>query len=533
MSATRASAQPRSASTRSGLVAGGTRLSGDGRLLVVLLGVTLVGPYFPLFEWLGVSGFTVREVRADNLLLPALAVYVLVRSLSKGRVRTPLHVVLYGTFCAWLALVTVLWAGHVPAAYGGNPDAISLLRGGGDAYIRPLLLLFIMANVRLTRHDAAVIVRIVLVVAVLLALVAAAQLIPITSQYMNPFLADYYDNSGTDRHFWAVLKQGRVAALMPQLSTLGMYMVLVVGILGAQFLGATLVRSRILFSVVVAAALTGGVLCGSKVFAGGLLLTAALAVFWWPRSRRWNMATVTATIAAGVAVWMIVAAFFPEQADRFKGRIPSSGSGFYRQYIASRFEPDSGKVYRTGAVDIASEYPLSGLGLNVIGNTTDSLLLGIVIMSGAVGAALYLGAIGVVCVHLHAVSRAARDPDTAGLARMMTVLTIVFLITAIGFHTFIQDRAGDAYWMMVGLLLAPTVSSVNDIRTKALIGPARGRPGFSGRDATPRASDTVIDCPGNASALDLRHQPPRARGHSGQRRESRRVRTASYGDSSG
>ena len=532
MSATRASAQPRSTSTRFGLVDGGTRLSPDGRLLVILLAVTLLGPYLPLFEWLGYPGLAAREVRADNLLLPVLAVYVLVRCLSKGRVYAPLHVVLYGTFCAWLVLVTVVWAGNVPAAYGGNPDAISLLRGG-DAYIRPLLLLFIMANVRLARQDITVIVRIMLIVAVLLALVAAAQLTPGTGQYVNPFLASHYDNSGSDQYFWAVLSQGRVAALMPQLSTLGMYMVLVLGILGAQFLGATLVRSRILFSVVIAAALAGGVLCGSKVFAGGLLLVAALAVFWWPMSRRRDMATLTAIIAAGVAAWIIVAGFFPEQADRFKGRIPSSADGFYRQYIAPRFEPDSGKVYRTGAMDIASNYPLSGLGLNVVGNTTDSLLLGVVIMSGAVGAALYVGAIGVVGVHLHVVSRAARDPDTGRLARMMTVLTVVFLITAIGFHTFIQDRAGDAYWMMVGLLLAPIVSSVNETRTKNLIGPARRHPEFSGRDTTSRASDGAIDCPEEAPALEQRLQPPRALDYSGQRRDSRRVRTASHGDSCG
>ena len=430
------------------------RLSSDGRLLVVLLAVTLLGPYFPVFDWLGYSGFTTREIRADNILLPAVAAYVLLRCLATGNMRVPVHVFLYGVFSAWLLLVTVLWFGNVPAEYGGTPQGSSLLMGG-DAYIRPLLMLFIAANARVSSHDLRVIVRLVLAVGVILALVAAAQLTPGLDAHVNPILAAHYDNSGATQHFWTVLNQGRVAALMPQLSTLGMYAVLVLGILGAQLLGADLVRSKAMFAALVAAVMVTGILSGSKVFAGGLLLLVALAMLSWIRARRSNLATVTATALAGIAVWIFVTILFPAQADMLTGRIPSNSEGFYQQYLAPRFEPESGKVYRTGAVDIASRYPLSGLGLNVVGRTTDSLLLGVVIMSGVVGAAFYLCAICAVGLQLYVASRSHTDPYAAGLSRMMLVLTVVFLVAAIGFHTFIQDRAGDAYWMLAGLLLGP------------------------------------------------------------------------------
>ena len=432
-------------------------LSPDGKLLVLLLAVTLLGPYLPLFRWLGLSEWTTREVRADHLLLPALAAYIGLRAVVSGRWRVPLPLALYAVFCAWLVVTTLFWMGRVPAAYGGNPGAMTLVKGA-DAYLRPMLMLFIAANVRVSRHDLMVIVRLVFIVGIILALVAAAQLIPFTAEHMNPFLASRYDNAGSEEYFWAVMKGGRVAALMPQLSTLGMYMVLVLGLLGAQLLRARLVEPRFALSLAVgAAALVGGILSGSKVFFAGLALAAALGVFSWPWARRWRWTFRAAglVLAAGMIMWVVVEAFYPTQAEMFLGRLPVSKEGYYGRYVAPRFEPGSGKVYRTGAVDIALDYPLTGLGLNVVGRTTDSLLLGVLAMSGGVGGVLYLGAMCAVVARLYVVSRTNRDPDLASLARVMAIISVVFLVTAIGFHTLIQDRAGDAYWLIAGLLLGP------------------------------------------------------------------------------
>jgi len=78
-----------------------------------------------------------------------------------------------------------------------------------------------------------------------------------------------------------------------------------------------------------------------------------------------------------------------------------------------------------------------------------------VAMSGVVGGALYLAAIGAATWRLYVVSRTNLDADLAALARVMVILSLVFLAAAVGFHTFIQDRAGDAYWMVTGLLIGP------------------------------------------------------------------------------
>ncbi len=430
-------------------------LSADGKLLVLLLAMTLVGPYFPLFTWLGLEGWAAREVRADNLLLPALAAYVGVRSLASGYVRAPLHLILYGGFIAWLALVTVVWYGRVPEALGGHPGGLALLQGA-DAYVRPLLLMFITANVRVGRHDLLVIVRLVFVIAILLTLIAAAQLMPSTGEYVNRILASHYDNAAGSKYFWGVLSGGRVATLMPQLSTLGMYMVLVLGILAAQLLRARLVEPRSLLSFAVgAAALIGGILCGSKVFFAGLALTAGLGVFAWPWARRWGwkLHMLGSLLAVGVTLWMIVAILFPTQANTFAGRAPLTPGQIGTKYLATRFKPETGKVHRTGAVDVATDYPLTGLGLNAVNRTTDSLLLGLGVMSGGTGTAFYLATICLIGWRLYSASRDDPDPDLASLARMMAILTVVFLAAAIGFHTFIQDRAGDAYWIIAGLLL--------------------------------------------------------------------------------
>ena len=175
----------------------------------------------------------------------------------------------------------------------------------------------------------------------------------------------------------------------------------------------------------------------------------------WARRWRWTFRAAGLVLAAGMIMWLVVEAFYPTQAEMFLGRLPLNKEGYYGRYVAPRFGPGSGKVYRTGAVDIVLDYPLTGLGLNVVGRTTDSLLLGVLAMSGGVGGVLYLGAMCAVVSRLYIVSRANPDPDLASLARVMAIVSVVFLVTAIGFHTLIQDRAGDAYWLIAGLLLGP------------------------------------------------------------------------------
>ena len=330
---------------------------------------------------------------------------------------------------------------------------------------------------RVTRHDFMMIIRVALIVAAVLAAVAVAQVAPATRDFVNPQLASHYDNSGNESQFWPVLQGGRVAALMSQPSTLGTYMVLVLGILGAQMLRARLAASSVLFLLIAFSAFLGGILCGSKVFAGGLILLAAGSLLLWPRARRWKVATATATaLIFGLIAWGVVSTFFPAQADSFWGHFPLRDNAFYEQYVAPTLDPRSGIVFRSSAADIASNYPLSGLGLNAIEHDTDSLLMGILAMTGITGGVLYLASIIVVGVHLHAVSRTNRDPNLASVAAMMAVLSSVFAIATLGSHTFVEARAADAYWMIAGLLLGPLASYPWSAIREGTVASAASRP---------------------------------------------------------
>ena len=55
---------------------------------------------------------------------------------------------------------------------------------------------------------------------------------------------------------------------------------------------------------------------------------------------------------------------------------------------------------------------------------------------------------------------------------MLLLLTFAYFIIAIGFHTLIQDRAGDAYWILVGLLLGPLYLRKGDTPAPTETGPA-------------------------------------------------------------
>ena len=63
-----------------------------------------------------------------------------------------------------------------------------------------------------------------------------------------------------------------------------------------------------------------------------------------------------------------------------------------------------------------------------------------------------------VAIGLWRLIRRNYDPDVTAVAKVMLILTVVFLAISVGFHTFIQDRAGDAYWLVIGLLLGPLTS---------------------------------------------------------------------------
>jgi len=309
---------------------------------------------------------------------------------------------------------------------------------------------------------------------------------------------DYYDNNPGE-HFWAVLNQGRAASLMPQLSTLGMYAVLAFGLLAAQLMGGRAISSPLAYGILAGGVFLAGQMSGSKVFVGGLgLLVFGLILLYRTYSRE-ALNKLLVGLVGIVFVWLVSLIVFNEQAIRVIGLavpqppsvvisvddtkeeideadstiMPTDGKiaepessvleslfdryieRYYVAYLQSRFEYRAGKVYRTGAMDIARDYPVTGLGLNVANRTTDSMALGIFIMGGVIGSTIYFAMLVTNIIKLRRVVTGISDPDLVATARVLIILTIAFLLMSTAFHTFIQDRAGDAYWLLIGLLIGP------------------------------------------------------------------------------
>ena len=523
--------------------------STDGKLLFALLALILLGPYLPILALARIVGVDIADgqtdARLDNLALPLFALYFLVRSLISNRLIFPIHLIWYAAFLGWLGLMTLFWWSNMPDDFSDHTArGVTLLRSI-DAYGRPAALLLIAANVRITRRDFTLLVRLILGVGLLLGVIAAGQLLDLTDGPVNRFLFNNYDNN-PGNHFWSVLNQGRVAALMPQLSTLGMYVVLGSGLLAAQLMGARAVKSAVIFGLLSGGIFLAGILSGSKVFVGGTGLLAFGVILLFRSVCRDSLLKIMAGVIAISLVFFASSVIFPDRTNGFVGLaiprpvVPSviepvvssviepvdsiatvtgtgagdsiatgtviepvdsiatatatgtvtvTGAGdsiaigqgeseghnffdkltpnavydrffhrFYIVYLASRFDTTDGKIFRTGATDIATEYPATGLGLNVVNRTTDSMALGIFIMGGAIGSFLYLGALAAMGIGLLRIAKHAADPESAGMAKMLLTLTVIFLVMSIGFHTFIQDRAGDAYWLLAGLMVGPLAS---------------------------------------------------------------------------
>ena len=356
----------------------------------------------------------------------------------------------------------------MPDDFSEVSRGVGLLRSV-DAYGRPAAVLLIAANVRITRRDFILLVRLTLGVGLLLGIIAAGQLLELVDGPVNRFLFDYYDNN-PGNHFWdLIIYGGRVAAFMPQLSTLGMYVVLGFGLLAAQLMGGRAVKSAVIFGLLAGGIFLAGILSGSKVFVGGTVMLLVGVIFLFRSVRRDSVLKIMAGVIAIPLVFFASSEMFPRQTEGFVGvaipRPPQSddSSGIYDEYVhrfyvvylASRFDKTDGKVFRTGAMSIASRFPITGLGMNVVHRTTDSLALGIFIMGGAIGSGLYLGALAAMGFGLLRIAKNAVDPESAGMAKVLLLLTFIFLVMSIGFHTFIQDRAGDAYWLLAGLMVGP------------------------------------------------------------------------------
>jgi hypothetical protein len=435
------------------------RLTPDGRLLVSLLALILLGPYLPILDLVKLVGIDLasghQQARLDNVAIPAVAAYLLWRGYRTNRFRLPIHTIFYAVFLLWLGAMTAVWWSNIPADYSGSISRGVSLLSSAEAYVRPLLVLLIAANVQVSRTDMSILIKLILAAAVSMSVIATLQLLPYTEDVINPFLARFYDNSAGSEAFWLVVENGRAAALMPQLSTLGMYLILAAALAAVFIFRIRSRRDSVVLGLLFGTILLGGMLSGSKIFPAGMGLLVVLSAIYVRAMPRISPSKILVAVLLFVVVWAVAALVFPDQSKSMRGRIFPDDGNYINQYFAGRFDPDTGKVFRNGAVDIAQDYPITGLGMSVVNRTTDSMLLGIVIMSGVVGFTLYSIAIGLVLWRLWQISVSDQDRELKALARTLTLLTIVFVVISVAFHTLIQDRAGDAYWLLVGLVIGP------------------------------------------------------------------------------
>lgn len=434
------------------------RLSDDGKLLLGLLILILVGPYLPHF------GPIRGRIRIDNLLLPAMAGGFVLRGLFDRRVVLGRPAALYGMFLLWLLSVTVVFSVLPPS--GRRPPTSTTLLAGLDAYVRPFLLLVVTANARLRPADVRVMVRAILLMALPLFLIGVLQLLPVIAGPLNGAILLLYDNGrqtiGGTSLIQLVLAGGRTMSIFGQVGTFAMFSLLCLGLLAAHPLGAEFVRSALYRRILLVFALLGGVVSGSKLFTGGAVLFAMLLLGF---SRFRALLTRPKLLAAGAtaagAAFLVLARLKEVVLEGLFARLDPSL--LWQIYLESRFgslgDAAGGKLARTGALDLLAEYPVTGLGLTVVGDTTDSFILGILIMGGTVGAAIFALFIAGVLGQLWRTAEETPSQALEALARVLALLTLTFLVAAIGFHTFIQDRSGDAYWLLIGAVLSPSVQT--------------------------------------------------------------------------
>ena len=435
-------------------------LSTDGKVLMGLLLVILFSPYLPQFPPLD------QRIRVDHILVPLVTLFVLARAAAAGSVAAPAYILFYAGFIAWLCVVTVITRNGPALGYGVASKTQMI--AGLDAYTRPLEALLITANARVGRRELVAFVKTFLAAGVILILIGVAQQLPLISpthdSAFNKFIISLYSNKEHDPFYLRLIGSGFAVSIFIQYGTYALFCLLMFMTLVPQALGANLVNRRWLYFAILALALFGGFQTGSKVFYGGMGVCLFLYLLFSPlprvaiKSVRPRHIVITAAVIG--IIYLALPFVYREGSNDYMVETMFKRfdiSSIYDTYFKTRFgspdNPEAGKLFRTGAVDIMFNYPVAGLGFNVVNRTTDSLLFGILIMGGAVGGVLYLLFLTSVFYRLRTSVMRDENKTVAELGRAMLFLGIACLFIAIGFHTFIQDRSGDAFWLITGLLI--------------------------------------------------------------------------------
>jgi hypothetical protein len=432
------------------------RLPNDGRMLFILIIAILFSPYLPPVPIIG------AKIRVDNVIVPFTAVFVFLRATMGGRIAVNKIVSFYFAFLIWLLLMTFITNSFTS---GDQRIPFATYLAGIDAYSRPLFLLFIASNVIVNKADFLKLLKVVLVSSAILCIIAIMQLIPKTATLVNKYIILFYDNGRSGNLIQLTLAGGRAMSIFGQVGTFGMFCLLCFALIEGQLLGARILKSNFTLLLLFVLVFAGGVISGSKVFSGGFLFLIAFLILRTDVLKNFLRIRYVFLVMPILTVGFIYLqdAFSTPFSSFFSRVAVFDASVLYERYLSSRLGELGGditqaKLYRTGAWDTFLDHPIAGVGFGGIGKTTDSFLLGILVMGGIVGGILYLFSIGALLRRLRIVIAKCPDLSIAILAKIMFFLTVIFLIGSIGFHTFIQDRAGDLYWLITGLLISPSLS---------------------------------------------------------------------------
>ena len=445
--------------------------SQKSRLLLLLIGVILLGPYLP-------SGLIEGRLRLDHYLLPILAIIIYFKKALDGRILFPVICRHYFIFMLWLVAITFVIIGNPVEEFPATSPVAMI--AGLDSFLRPFLILFIIYNIKTSQNDLMAIVKFLLIASIPLIIIGVLQKLPSTSLSINNFLLKFYTNhrvvGDQEVFFRHMLDSGRVMSIFTQFSTFGMFCTLCLGLLGAHLLGARIIQSGKLLWIIFVLTITGGVISGSKVFTGCSTILFILFMFRLRLLKRFiNIKNFIKVFVTLIILYSLISYFFPDASFYFSHRFrPGS---MVREYIGARFLPVITpstvmlpKVVRTGAVDVVLNYPLTGLGFTAYNRTTDSGLLGILVIGGAIGGFLYLILFGSLFKKLYMVARRHPISNVSALSWAMLFLGIAFFTAQIGFPAFIQDRVGDAYWFIVGILISPGIRRYGFDRRKVVPG---------------------------------------------------------------
>jgi hypothetical protein len=426
------------------------------RLLVV---VTLFAPYFTVASGL--------KIRFDMILLPTLVFLFCLRGRGEMIFRFNRYIVFYTIFYLWLCFATII--AFLMEREGPDWTSLSLL-AGIESYLRPLFWLILASQIRLPEDEIKRLVRFILFASIPLCILGILQVFPATANTVNEMIFTYYSNSPIhEKLLRTMISSGRAMSVFAQVSTFGMFCLLI-------FCLSIITRNKVMrllpmsaWLIVVFTSLIGGISSGSKVFYGGLIVFCLLSMIFYSRLR--------SKLFFGIVIFILIYIF---SSFMFDLQLPHlflvnfDVTNIWSNYFASRFggiESNmlSGKIFRTGVLETFQIYPISGLGFIGVPQTTDSFLVGLLALGGLIGLLLYLMFLFVVYEKLWVLRKCYRGTSICDFATILLILEVIFFLVSIGFHTFIQDRAGDIFWLLVGLVLVFSTNRVHGLQQEGFM----------------------------------------------------------------